>query len=144
MSDDEMYDPCEPDKFKPFNAKVLYGTIALLLVIVTLLGACTSKRVESAGAPLVIQPVEASDTMTDVDQTAKAPAQQKRRGIPLKPEPFQKTPPCNEDAGEEAVNGACYAAMKRKPPCGPILLEHEGTCYRAVAKAPKPPTSIER
>ncbi len=61
-----------------------------------------------------------------------------------KVENWQKRPPCDEDSGEELVNGACYGAMKRKPPCGPKLMQHGDTCYRAITKAQRPPSSIER
>lgn len=63
--------------------------------------------------------------------------------MPEHPFEWQKKPPCDNDASEEAVNGACYLATKRRPPCGPKLMQHGDTCYRAIAKAPREPTSIE-
>lgn len=142
---DDSYDPGNPETMKRFQEQnqrlAIFTTLAIMLAC-TLVGACTSKRAESAHAPAVAAPVVPSETLVDVDQTAKPPTQ--RRVIPPKPEPFQKTPPCSEDAGETAIKGACYVGiLGRKPPCGPILMEHNGACYRAVAKPERQPTSIQ-
>ena len=101
-------------------------------------GTCKPKVATHAPAT----PLREEDALTDMQPDGGATPGGRR--IPEKPADWQKRPPCDEDSGEEAINGACYGAMKRKPPCGPKMVQHGDTCYRAVAKAPKPPTSIER
>jgi hypothetical protein len=55
-----------------------------------------------------------------------------RKGIPPEPSPMQQKPPCDPDAEEYEINGACWQATPRKPPCGDKLREHNGACYRAI------------
>jgi hypothetical protein len=62
---------------------------------------------------------------------------------PLQALDWQKPPPCDPDMAEVAINGACYVELAKKPPCG-RMVEHAGSCYRAIAKAPREPTSIRR
>lgn len=76
-------------------------------------------------------------TSTELEQRGSV-----RRVVPPRPEDWQKRPPCDADAGETEVNGACYVEVaRRRAPCGPVLLEHGGACYRAVAK-PEPRPSV--
>ncbi len=91
--------------------------------------------------------LDPADALTDMqpDGGVKLGTPRKPLRIPEKPEEWQKKPPCDEEAGEEVINGACYVGvLKRKPPCGPKLAQHGDICYRTIAKAPRPPSSIER
>lgn len=109
----------------------LYGAATFITQI-----ACTPAR----PAPLVLSPVAHEETLADVKERPDAGA---RLGIPLKPEAFQKTPPCDHEMGEVPINGACYAEMAKRPPCGK-LREHDGRCYRPIAKPERDPTSIKK
>lgn len=62
--------------------------------------------------------------------------------IPPKPEAWQKTRDCDPDMDEHLINGACYAKMSRKPPCGPKLRRHGDGCFRFVTREPRLPSSI--
>lgn len=67
-----------------------------------------------------------------------------RLKVPAKPEQWQKGPPCKR--GEHALNGACYQRFTREdmsPPCDTGIYEHDGQCWRAIAKAPRQPTSVK-
>lgn len=55
-----------------------------------------------------------------------------RKGIPPEPSPMQQKPPCDPEAEEYEIHGACWQATPRKPPCGDKLREHNGVCYRAI------------
>lgn len=59
-----------------------------------------------------------------------------RLGIPPGPSPMLKAPPCNREAEEYTIEGNCWQATPRKPPCGEWLREHDGTCYRALPSVP--------
>jgi hypothetical protein len=121
-----MIDPAE--SLRPVRIALL--VFACLLPVVGCLSRQTMPT-ETASAPPMFE-----EALTD----GKTPVVVRP---PAKPLDWQKRPPCDADAGEEAINGACYFAAKRVPPCG-RLVEHEGSCYRAIAKAPREPTSIRR
>lgn len=83
------------------------------------------------------------------DDTAKTDTQrageltmQAGKAMPVKPEDWQKKVPCLPET-EEAHGGACYIRAARKPPCPPALFEKGDACFVAVAKSPRPNTTIE-
>lgn len=118
-------------------AKLNHLLVQALLSYCAIFGvqiACMPQR----GSQLVLSPVERDEMLADVKERPDAGV---RLGVPLKPEPFQKTPPCDAEMGEVAINGACYGEMAKKPPCGK-LREHDGRCYRPIARQERPPTSI--
>jgi hypothetical protein len=104
-------------------------------IIVGLHGACTQPR----PVPLSREPVEHAEFLTDLNERPDAGV---RLGIPFTPGPNQKTPPCDPEMGEVPINGACYAEMAKRPPCGK-LREHDGRCYRPIAKQERPPSSLK-
>jgi hypothetical protein len=122
-----MNDPAE--SLRPVRIALL--VFACLLPVV----GCLRRQAEPPPTPLV-----AAEALAD----GEAPV----RRIPAKPLEWQKTPPCDADKDEHAVNGACYQRTGRSPKdpggCGAKLLEHDTGCYRAIAKAPREPTSIRR
>lgn len=66
-----------------------------------------------------------------------------RLKVPDKPFSWQKLPPCNEAAGEEAIGGGCWYRGDQRAPCAPPSAEHDGKCYRAVSKDPAAPKQSE-
>ena len=63
--------------------------------------------------------------------------------IPRTPMRGQQTPPCRR--GDTAINGGCfmrYDSSAMMPPCEPGTYEHQGQCWRAMAKTKREPTSI--
>lgn len=83
--------------------------------------------------PIVYAPVRPEELMpTGRGEDGGVP----RFGIPPGPSPILKTPPCNREAEEYPINGNCWQATPRKPPCGEWLREHEGICYRALPRLP--------
>jgi hypothetical protein len=117
-----MTDPAE--SLRPVRVALL--VFACLLPVV----GCLKRQVDPMPSP----PLAAEEALTE----GEAPV----RRIPAKPLEWQKRPPCDADMGEVAINGACYVGPLPAP-CRK-LLEHDGQCYRAVAKAPREPTSIRR
>lgn len=111
-------------------------------VVTGLLGSCSApKHVESATVPLAT-PAEA-DALMDMGPDGGTG----RLRIPTKPYDWQKRPPCPKEMGEREINGACYFRMHpddMRPPCLAPAIEHDGQCYRTIAKAKKEPTSITR
>ncbi|HLL54597.1 MAG TPA: helix-turn-helix domain-containing protein [Myxococcaceae bacterium] len=63
--------------------------------------------------------------------------------IPSEPWKWQKPPPCNEKAGEEAINGGCWQRIDVKPPCGDQLWRKGDKCYRPISVKPKRPVGDE-
>lgn len=116
--------------------------LGLFVAVVTLASARCAPGKESQRIGVVDRrPVERHEGLIDTKRDAGAPP---RRGIPLKPSPDQKKPPCDAEMGEEPRFGACYVPVAgRKPPCG-RLLEDGDQCFRAVFVAPREPSSIGR
>jgi hypothetical protein len=87
----------------------------------------------SALPPIVYAPVRPEELMpAGLGTDGGVP----RLGIPPGPSALLKTPPCNREAEEYPINGNCWQATPRKPPCGEWLREHGGTCYRALPRQP--------
>ncbi len=73
--------------------------------------------------------------------------QQGAAGIayPLPDKPFsnQSKPPCRTHRDEVAINGGCWVALERRPPCHPEQAEYQGKCYLPVGlRDPRPPQSL--
>jgi hypothetical protein len=65
--------------------------------------------------------------------------------IPKTPYPGQKLEKdCKASMGEEAINGGCWVALKKAPPCGTDLFRHGDTCYRPVTADPTKPVGLVR
>ncbi|QRO01519.1 hypothetical protein JRI60_22110 [Archangium violaceum] len=62
--------------------------------------------------------------------------------LPDKPFASQLRPPCRTKADHVAINGGCWVALERRPPCDEEQAEHQGKCYLPVMKAPRPPQSL--
>lgn len=113
-------------------------SIAALFLLVTLLQVqCAPARPVIPPPGAFIQPVE-SEALAD---TGKGdPSQPVEKLIPEEPEPWQKRPPCDAEQDERLINGACWQATSRRPPCG-SLWRHEDLCVRPIAKAKGRPVS---
>jgi len=63
---------------------------------------------------------------------------------PLPDKPFvnQLKPPCRTKADHVAINGGCWIALERRPPCDEEQAEYQGKCYLPVLKAQRPPQSV--
>ncbi|HEX8437200.1 hypothetical protein [Archangium sp.] len=73
--------------------------------------------------------------------------QQSAAGIayPLPDKPFsnQSRPPCRTVRDEVAINGGCWVALERRPPCHPEQAEYQGKCYLPVGlRDPRPPQAL--
>lgn len=88
-----------------------------------------------------VPPLPTEDQAVTDDASDAGPLYTPSPRMPDGPLPWQKTPPCDVDMAETAVNGACYIIIGRSPPCGPKLIEHQGRCFRSIAKAPRQPVS---
>jgi hypothetical protein len=118
------YDPRTPDALRPVRL-ALY----VFCLLLPFLG-CMARR---ADPPLRPSPA-AEDALTEGETPVVVRP-------PAKPLEWMKVPPCDSDMGEVAINGACYVELAKRPPCG-RLVEHAKSCYRAIAKTPRQPTSI--
>lgn len=64
--------------------------------------------------------------------------------VPKEPDSWQKRPPCDWAGAREVVMmGACYIRAFDSPPCPPRMFEADTKCFVAVAKAPRPDTSVD-
>ncbi len=76
-----------------------------------------------------------------IDGEAQGPA-----GIayPLPDKPFQNQvrPPCRTRSSHVAINGGCWIAIERRPPCDEDHAEYQGKCYIPILRAPRPPQSL--
>jgi hypothetical protein len=54
--------------------------------------------------------------------------------LPDKPFSDQAKAPCKPKLDEVEINGGCWLAMKRTPPCLDVQAESQGACYLPVSK----------
>jgi hypothetical protein len=62
--------------------------------------------------------------------------------LPDKPFSNQLTPPCRTQRDEVDINGGCWMALERRPPCNPEQAEYQGKCYIPMMKTPRAPQSL--
>jgi hypothetical protein len=63
--------------------------------------------------------------------------------LPDKPFSDQAKPPCLTKRDEVAINGGCWVALERRPPCHEDHAEYQGKCYLPVGlRGPRPPQSL--
>jgi hypothetical protein len=64
--------------------------------------------------------------------------------LPAKPFRNQAKVPCMPRKGEVEINGGCWVALEKRPPCHENQAEHQGKCYMPVAEREKPePSAIQ-
>lgn len=64
--------------------------------------------------------------------------------LPAKPFGNQAKAPCKPRKGEVEINGGCWVALEKRPPCYDDQAEYQGKCYLPVAERPKPqPSAIQ-
>jgi hypothetical protein len=63
---------------------------------------------------------------------------------PMPGGPFrnQAKAPCFADEGEVEINGGCWVALEKRPPCLKNQAEHQGKCYLPVAASARKAQSI--
>lgn len=112
--------------------RVTLAVVAAYVGIFLLQVRCAPARKESPLVTPQVAPLEREDALTDNGDAGPVPLLSPV--LPERPHPWQKRPPCDQDAVEEEIQGACYGRMDRSPPCGPKLVEHRGKCYRTIAR----------
>lgn len=66
--------------------------------------------------------------------------------LPTKPFSDQAKAPCKPDLYEVELNGGCWLALEKRPPCGDNYAEYQGKCYVPVSarsRKPRVPQSIQ-
>jgi hypothetical protein len=119
--------PCPPPKVLSTRWWIFIGVVFISATVVLSCSRTRPTRVERAITYEPVTPEEILQTGM-VGEDGGVP----RKGIPPEPSPMQQKPPCDPDAEEYEINGACWQATPRKPPCGDKLREHNGACYRAI------------
>jgi hypothetical protein len=77
-------------------------------------------------------------------QTARPASSAITYPLPKKPFRNQAKIPCMPRKGEVELNGGCWIALEKRPPCYEDQAEHQGKCYMPVAERPKPePSAIQ-
>ncbi|ATB34615.1 hypothetical protein CYFUS_000022 [Cystobacter fuscus] len=90
-----------------------------------------SEAPSEADAPLL------SNSESPVPRTLAYP-------LPAKPFRNQAAAPCKPQVDEVEINGGCWLAVKRSPPCLDVQAEYQGTCYVPVSKdRGRPPQSAQ-
>lgn len=62
--------------------------------------------------------------------------------LPDKPFSNQSKPPCDTERDEVAINGGCWLALERRPPCHKDHAEYQGKCYVPVGLRTPLPQSL--
>ncbi|WNG33432.1 hypothetical protein F0U61_07230 [Archangium violaceum] len=130
-----------------YGIELLVVAMVLLLITTNVRAYLEGQRGEQHEAGgLAVQAVEESRAPTMVDIGDESPA-----GIayPLPAKPFsdQAKAPCKPNRSEVELNGGCWLALEKRPPCGEDYAEHQGKCYvpiSARSRKPREPQSIQR
>jgi hypothetical protein len=116
-----------------------YGVLLVLAVLVPV-GARTvfPPVLPPAPVPLPVPPLEWTTDGRTGPPSALA-------GLPA-PGPNQKRAGTCTDGVEEEINGGCWLATDKEPPCprargGWVFFEHDGKCWVPVARAAPVPTT---
>ena len=64
--------------------------------------------------------------------------------LPQKPFIDQAKAPCKPDEGEVEINGGCWMALEKRPPCYVVQAEYKGKCYMPVSARRREPQSLQR
>ncbi|MGZ3457043.1 MAG: hypothetical protein ACXU86_00915 [Archangium sp.] len=110
--------------------------LVLFLVVAHWRAYTGSEPHEAAG--VAVRAVEATRAPTLVDAGDVGPA---AIAYPLPEKPFsdQAKAPCRPNLYEVELNGGCWLALERRPPCGENYAEYRGKCYVPVsARSHKP------
>jgi hypothetical protein len=92
-----------------------------------------------------VQGVEESRAPTLVD-TGEVAGEGITYPLPAKPFSDQAKAPCKPDLYEVELNGGCWLALEKRPPCGENYAEYQGKCYVPVSarsRKPREPQSIQ-
>ncbi|WP_375771169.1 hypothetical protein NR798_09800 [Archangium gephyra] len=54
--------------------------------------------------------------------------------LPVRPFSDQAKAPCFPKSGEVEINGGCWVALEKRPPCYENQAEHQGKCYMPVSE----------
>jgi len=120
--------------------RALFAVVGSLLSVALVLEVLHGQLAPQAGPVVRLHLVaEVPGPALLVDEAGEVLAQ---HTVPARPEKGWKKPPCNKAMEEYPINGACWQATPRKPPCGP-LYEHGGMCYRPIAVMPRAPSALE-
>jgi len=121
--------------------------VPLLLIVLTAISAGTRGHTIPPGGPDTSPRWFEPEAMLPDSQLRLAEWGEKRpldQTVPFRTLPGQKVAPCNEQMGEEAINGNCWAWQGAlKPPCG-VLFRHGDKCYRAIRADPTTPVGHDR
>jgi hypothetical protein len=100
---------------------------------------------EEPTAPDVsVEITDSLDAPAVLVQTAKPTSSAITYPLPKKPFRNQAKTPCMPRKGEVEINGGCWIALEKRPPCYEDQAEHQGKCYMPVAERPKPePSAIQ-
>lgn len=111
------------------------GILALLVL---------PSQLQSPGLPLPAPVPQVPLQAVSVGAVPHAFASVVQGGLPS-PGPNQKrSGQCDGDQAQEEINGGCWVATNKPPPCPRgKLWEHEGKCWTPVAVLPRVPTSGE-
>ena len=129
-----------------------YGVVLVIVALMLLMVAAhvraslESQRDEQQEAGgVAVQVVEENRAPTLVDTDDVGPM-----GIayPLPAKPFsdQAKAPCKLNRSEVELNGGCWLALEKRPPCGEDFAEYQGKCYVPVSarsRKPREPQSIQ-
>ncbi|EPX64095.1 hypothetical protein D187_005228 [Cystobacter fuscus DSM 2262] len=129
---------------RPWRARLMPVLAGVCLSFGVWLHVVSESRRQPFASPAVVfeAPSEGkapllSDSEPSVPQTLAYP-------LPSRPFRDQAAAPCKPQVDEVEINGGCWLAVKRSPPCLDVQAEYQGTCYLPVSKhRGRPPQSAQ-
>ncbi|QRK04350.1 hypothetical protein JQX13_29265 [Archangium violaceum] len=135
----------------PRGLSILRGLAAAGFVLLVLGGGfwwgSASRSMDSSApvpsAPVVASPAEAGVRSSFLTAGGERDPAAIAYPLPDKPLQGQSRPPCNTRRDEVVINGGCWVALERRPPCHEEQAEYQGKCYLPVSAKPRLPQSLE-
>ncbi|WP_420945112.1 hypothetical protein [Archangium gephyra] len=129
-----------------------YGVVLVIVALVLLMVAAhrqayvesqRGEQHEAGGVAVQLDEGNRAPTLVDTGDVSPAGL---TYPLPAKPFSDQAKAPCLPKKGEVEINGGCWKALEKRPPCYEDDAEYQGKCYAPVSarsRKPREPQSIQ-
>jgi len=124
------------------------AVLVLLLLVAHGRAYTESERERHATTGAAVQPVEERRGSPSLVNTGDVDPKGIAYPLPAKPFSDQAKAPCKSNLEEVELNGGCWLALEKRPPCGENYAEYQGKCYVPVSassrsRRPREPQAIQ-
>jgi hypothetical protein len=129
-----------------YGVELVIATLVLLLIGAhwrAYIESQQGKQHEVAGVAVQVEEESGAPTLVDTGDVGPAVISYP---LPAKPFSDQAKAPCKPNLDEVEINGGCWLALEKRPPCGEHYAEYQGKCYVPVSarsRKPREPQALQ-